>query len=150
MSVCHIVNKWEVRNCRVCCYIFSILNVDLNSPINQDIVLKAVPPVGPVSVLNCTESSGNELSIQLHHSLCLLKVRHPAKGWECLRKAARAAGQDSFWVTILTNCSHNWYMRCCLQESYFQSHEHVPDFYKPSVRVKSYQVVGLRVRGEKA
>lgn len=35
-----------------CSYIFSILNVDLNSPINQDILLKAVPPVGPGSTLN--------------------------------------------------------------------------------------------------
>lgn len=97
-----------------CSYIFSILNVDLNSPINQDILLKAVPPVGPGSTLNYAESGGNELSIQLHHSLWLPKVGHPAKGWECLSKAARAAGRDSFWVTILTNCSRNWYMRCCL------------------------------------
>lgn len=56
----------------------------------------------------------------------------------------------SFWVTVWTNCSRNCYTRCCLKESYFQSHEHVPDFSKPSVQVKNFQVVGFRVRGEKA
>lgn len=54
----------------------------------------------------------------------------------------------SFWVTLWTNCSQNCYMRCCLKESYFPSH--VPDFSKPSVPVKNFQVVGFGVRGEKA
>lgn len=74
----------------------------------------------------------------------------PQKGLGMLSWGSGEQSRGSFWVTVLTNCSRNCCTRCCLKESYFQSHEHVPDFYKPSVQVKNFQVVGFRVRGEKA
>lgn len=69
------------------------------------------------------------------------------KGWECSWGSGEQSW-GSFWVTLWTNCSQNCYTRCCLKESYFPSH--VPDFSKPSVPVKNFQVVGFGVRGEKA
>lgn len=73
----------------------------------------------------------------------------PQKGLGMLSWGSGEQSRGSFWVTVLTNCSRNCYTRCCLKESYFQSHEHVPDFYKPSAQVKNFQVVGFRVRGGK-